>query len=107
MVVPRVKILRTRQNNQDKAIARLTFDILHWKPRQIKTLNRPLPLYSSRNIKKTVEYYVKSCRVFEQTKARSHEPKDYFQPLERHESKREFISIKPILRLPRTKNGKV
>ncbi len=34
--------------------------------RETKTLNRLLPLYCWQNIKKSVENYVKSCRVCEQ-----------------------------------------
>ena len=41
---------------------------------ETKTLNRLLPLYYWRNMKKTGEDYVKSCRVCQQTKSRNHKP---------------------------------
>ena len=56
-------------------------------------------------VEKTVEDYVQSRRICQQTKARNHKPYGLLLPIEPPESKWEVITMDFIIPLPQTKNG--
>lgn len=72
---------------------------------ETKTLKRIIPKYYWKNMRHTVQEYIKSCRTCQQIKAQSHKPFGLLQPIEPTKSKWEVITMDFVIPLLETENG--